>query len=210
MLSKVDILCKKLRFFTNNITKQLYNIIIMIELTTRQERELWNHYTRLLKEHSSRKIKNKYFQKRRMDDWEKEYKQLEIDRREKVRELNKEVVLKNKKEKEEQEMERQEQEMERQEQEKNNKIKYDKMILKRKQTIEAKKVAHPVRRSRRLNKDVMDASAGLLLLKWRAIHGPKGDPLSSLNCSHTLIKKNVITTNTGDFRCESRRIWFFF
>ena len=159
MLSKVDILCKKLRFFTNNITKQLYNIIIMIELTTRQERELWNHYTRLLKEHSSRKIKNKYFQKRRMDDWEKEYKQLEIDRREKVRELNKEVVLKNKKEKEEQEMERQEQE-------KNNKIKYDKMILKRKQTIEAKKVAHPVRRSRRLNKDVMDASAGLLLLKY--------------------------------------------
>ena len=51
------------------------------------------------------------------------------------------------------------------EQEKNKKIKYDKMILKRKQTIEAKKVAQPVRRSSRLNKNVMDASAGLLLLK---------------------------------------------
>ena len=45
-----------MRLFTNNITKQLYNITIMIELTTRQERDLWYHYTRLLKEHSSRKI----------------------------------------------------------------------------------------------------------------------------------------------------------
>lgn len=130
----------------------------MIELTTRQERGLWYHYTKLLKEHSSRKIKNKYFQERRMDDWEKEYKQLEIDRREKVRELNQEIVLNNKKEKEEQEMERQKQE-------KNKKIKYDKMILKRKQTIQAKKLTQPVRRSSRLHKDVMDASAGLLLLK---------------------------------------------
>jgi len=143
-----------LRFFTNNITKQLYNIIIMIELTTRQERELWNHYTRLLKEHSSRKIKNKYFQERRMDDWEKEYKQIENERREKVRELNQENALKNKKEKEEQEQE-----------EKTKKIKYNKMILKRKQTIQSKKLTQPVRRSCRLNKDVMDASAGLLLLK---------------------------------------------
>lgn len=130
----------------------------MIELTTRQERDLWNHYTRLLKEHSSRKIKNKYFQERRMDDWEKEYKQLEIDRRDKVRELNQEIVLKK------QEVLLKKQEKQEQE-EKNKKIKYDKMILKRKQTIEAKRVAQPVRRSTRLNKDVMDASAGLLLLK---------------------------------------------
>tara|TARA_B000000475_G_scaffold227400_1_gene191873 strand:- start:45 stop:539 length:495 start_codon:yes stop_codon:yes gene_type:complete len=158
LIQKVYILCKKLRFFTNNITKQLYNITIMIELTTRQERDLWNHYTRLLKEHSSRKIKNKYFQERRMDDWEKEYKQLEIDRREKVRELNQEVLLK----KQEIILKKQE---EQEQKEKNKKIKYDKMILKRKQTIEAKRVAQPVRRSTRLNKDVMDASAGLLLLK---------------------------------------------
>lgn len=158
LIQKVYILCKKLRFFTNNITKQLYNITIMIELTTRQEKDLWNHYTRLLKEHSSRKIKNKYFQERRMDDWEKEYKQIENERREKVRELNQEVLLKKQevllKKQEEQEQE-----------EKNKKIKYDKMILKRKRTIEAKKVAQPVRRSSRLITNVMDASAGLLLLK---------------------------------------------
>lgn len=69
------------------------------------------------------------------------------------------------------------------------KIKYDKMILKKKaqpvrrssrlnkdvmdastdllllKTIQPKKEAQQVRRSSRLNKDVMDASAGLLLLK---------------------------------------------
>ena len=150
--------CKKLIFFTNNITNKLYNIIIMIELNTRQERKLWNHYTQLLKEHCSRKIKNKYFQEHRMDDWENEYNQLDICRRERVKELQQENALNNKKEKEEQEMERQKQE-------KNKKIKYDKMIVKRKQTIESKRVAQPVRRSNRLNKDVMDACDGLLLLR---------------------------------------------
>jgi len=104
----------------------------MIELTTRLEFELWNHYTKLLKEHSSRKIRNKYFQERKMDDWGDEYKQLENERREKVIELHEEVILQKKNEK---------------------------------QTIESKKGESPRRRSNRLNKDVMDACSGLLLLR---------------------------------------------
>lgn len=80
----------------------------IIKFNNHKEIEVWNNMKKQLEKHNSRDVKDSYFKRRMMDDWEKEKCRIESEARLKIinmQKLDKEKQEKKKKQKNESELE---------------------------------------------------------------------------------------------------------
>jgi hypothetical protein len=74
------------------VSQKIKTTMVQLQITTKEERGLWNEMKKVLKERQGYQFKKQFFPFR-MAEWEKENSNIESEYREKILALNKERIL---------------------------------------------------------------------------------------------------------------------